>query len=379
MKRLDSLNLAGSLLVLVTTGLLPIASRPATAAEGAPPVRIGVAGLTHGHADWILGVGDRGDVEVVGIAEANRDLAQRLTGQHGLSMDLVYPDLETMLEEVRPDAVTAFGSIREHLEVVEACAPRGIHVMVEKPLAMNLQHARRMAALAKEHGIHLLTNYETTWYGTHRRLYEMIHEEKALGAIRKMVIHDGHPGPVAIGVDPEFLEWLTDPEQNGGGALIDFGCYGADLMTWLMLGERPLTVTAVTQQLQPDVYPKVEDEATVILTYPRAQGIIQASWNWPYNRKDTHVYGERGEIHALDRTRLRIRVGDGDSKEIEVPAPPVPLHDPFAYLAAVVRGEITPGPADLSSLPLNLVVVEILDAAAESAREGRRIELTPAR
>ena len=379
MQRTASLNLTGALLVLVATVLLPVASHPATAAEAAASVRIGVAGLTHGHADWILGLGERTDVELAGIAEVNQELARRLTRQHGLSMDLVYPDLETMLDAVRPDAVTAFGSIREHLEVVEACAPRGIHVMVEKPLAMNLQHARRMAALAKEHNIHLLTNYETTWYGTHRRLYEMIHQENALGAIRKMVIHDGHPGPVAIGVDPEFLEWLTDPEQSGGGALIDFGCYGADLMTWLMRGERPLTVTAVTQQLQPDVYPKVEDEATVILTYPEAQGIIQASWNWPFNRKDTHVYGERGEIHALDRTRLRVRVGDGDPKQIEVPAPPGPLDDPFAYLAAVVRGKITPGPADLSALPLNVVVVEILDAAARSAREGRRIELSPAR
>ena len=135
----------------------------------------------------------------------------------------------------------------------------------------------------------------------------------------------------------------------------------------------------MTQQLQPDVYPKVEDEATIVLTYPRAQGIIQASWNWPFSRKDTHVYGERGDIHALDAKRLRVRVGGGDPKEIEVPAPPTPLDDPFAYLAAVVRGEITPGPADLSSLPLNLVVVEILDAAALSAREGRRIELPQVR
>ena len=110
-------------------------------------------------------------------------------------------------------------------------------------------------------------------------------------------------------------------------------------------------------------------------TAAERQGIIQASWNWPYNRKDTHVYGERGDSLALDRTRLRVRLGDGDPKEIEVPAPPAPLDDPFAYLAAVVRGEITPGPADLSSLPLNLVVVEILDAAALSAREGRRIKL----
>ena len=138
--------------------------------------------------------------------------------------------------------------------------------MVEKPLAVSLDHARRMAALAREHGIHLLTNYETTWYGSNRRVYEMVHEEGALGPIRKMVVHDGHAGPVKIGVNEEFLEWLIDPDFNGAGALTDFGCYGADLMTWLMKGQRPLTVTAVTQHLQPDLYPKVDDEATIILT-----------------------------------------------------------------------------------------------------------------
>ena len=368
-----------------TLGLLLMALLAAPASWGAPAapveegrrVRVVVAGLTHTHVHWILGRADRGDIEIVGIAEANRDLARRYTERHGLSMDLVHDDLEALLERVRPDAVTAFGTIREHLAVVEACAPRGIHVMVEKPLAVSLDHARRMAALAREHGIHLLTNYETTWYGSNRRLYEMVHAEGALGAIRKMVVHDGHAGPVAIGVNEEFLEWLIDPEHNGAGALTDFGCYGADLMTWLMKGRRPLTVSAVTQHLQPDLYPKVDDEATIVLTYPGAQGIIQASWNWPFSRKDTHVYGERGYVHALDATRLRMRVGESDETHAEVSAPPAPFDDPFAYLAAVVRGVITPAPDDLSSLDLNLVVMEILDAAMESARTGRRVELEP--
>ena len=368
-----------------TLGLLLMALLAAPASWGAPAapveegrrVRVVVAGLTHTHVHWILGRADRGDVEIVGIAEANRDLARRYTERHGLSMDLVHDDLEALLERVRPDAVTAFGTIREHLAVVEACAPRGIHVMVEKPLAVSLDHARRMARLAREHGIHLLTNYETTWYGSNRRLYEMVHEEDALGAIRKMVVHDGHAGPVAIGVNEEFLEWLIDPEHNGAGALTDFGCYGADLMTWLMKGRRPLTVSAVTQRLQPDLYPKVDDEATIVVTYPGAQGIIQASWNWPFSRKDTHVYGERGYAYALDASRLRVRVGESDETQAEVPAPPAPLDDPFAYLAAVVRGEITPAPDDLSSLELNLVVMEILDAAMESARTGRRVDLAP--
>jgi predicted dehydrogenase len=351
------------------------AAAPAAAAGKEDRVRVVVAGLTHTHVHWILGRADRGDIEIVGIAEANRDLARRYTERHGLSMDLVHDDLEELLDRTRPDAVTAFGTIRDHLAVVELCAPRGIHVMVEKPLAVSLDHARRMATLARANGIHLLTNYETTWYGSNRRVYEMVHEEGSLGPIRKMVVHDGHAGPVKIGVNEEFLEWLIDPERNGAGALTDFGCYGADLMTWLMKGQRPLTVTAVTQHLQPDLYPKVDDEATIILTWPEAQGIIQASWNWPFSRKDTHVYGERGYVYALDGSRLQMRLGEGEERRAEVAPPPAPHDDPFAYLAAVVRGEITPAPDGLSSLELNLVVMEILDAAMESARTGRRVEL----
>jgi len=365
--------LAVPLALLVSAG-----ASPARGAEPARPLRIGVAGLTHSHVHGILQRAGRGDFEIVGIAESNRDLARRYLAQHGLSEKLLYPDLESMLEATAPEAVTAFGSIREHLAVVEACAPRGIHVMVEKPLAVSLEHGLRMAALAREHGIRLLTNYETTWYGSNARVRELV-EAGTLGEIRKMVVHDGHAGPVAIGVNAEFLEWLTDPVQNGGGALIDFGCYGADLMTWLMRGERPTSVTAVTQQLQPELYPKVEDEATVVLTWPRAQGIIQASWNWPYSRKDTHVYGQKGHAKTLDSTRLRVKLGDGDEQAIEAPAPRPPLDDPFAYLVAVVRGEVEPGDAGLSSLELNLTVVEILDAAKRSAETGRRVDLPASR
>ena len=71
-----------------------------------------------------------------------------------------------------------------------------------------------------------------------------------------MVVHDGHQGPKEIGVPPEFLNWLTDPAQNGAGALYDFGCYGVDLMTWLMHGETPLTVTAVVNHDKPQIYPQ---------------------------------------------------------------------------------------------------------------------------
>ncbi|RMG26906.1 MAG: gfo/Idh/MocA family oxidoreductase [Bacteroidetes bacterium] len=356
-------------LFLMGWGMMNILPAPAK------PLRVGVAGLTHGHVHWILRRAADPDIEIVGIAEPTRDLAQRLTRQYGLSMDIVYTDLKQMLDETRPDAVTAFNDIFGHLAVVEACAPRGIHVMVEKPLAVSLAHARKMHELATHYGIHLLTNYETTWYPSNHQLYQMTREAD-FGEIRKMVVHDGHQGPIEIGCNAEFLEWLTDPHLNGGGALTDFGCYGANLISWMMKGERPLSVMALTQQIKPAKYPKVDDEATIVLQYQQAQGIIQASWNWPYSRKDMEVYGTYAAAFADNRYEVRSRAAE--SKEFEkrvLKEREEPYHDPFAFFAAVIREDITLPPYDLSSLENNMLVMEILEAAKESASTGKVVKL----
>src|SRR5688572_447669 len=340
------------------------------------PVQIGIAGLSHDHVIWLLRRPARGDIEIVGIYEPNQDLAQRYAGQYNFDPGLVFNTLEGMLEAAKPEAVLAFGSIYEHLATVEACAPRGIHVMVEKPLAVSLEHALAMQALARQHGIYLLTNYETTWYASHYAAYALVHEQRLIGDIRKVVVHDGHWGPKELGCTAEFLAWLTDPVLNGGGALIDFGCYGPNLVTWLMQGEPPLSVTAVTQQLKPDIYPKVDDEATIILTYPKAQAIIQASWNWPFHRKDMEIYGQTGYVHAVDGRTLRIRAGqEKEAHVISLEPRSAPEDDPFAYLAAVIRGEIEAVEGDLSSLSNNLLVMRILEAARESAKLGKTVIL----
>ena len=261
------------------------------------------------------------------------------------------------------------------MAAVEACAPRGIHVMVEKPMATNLAHAKRMEELALKYKIHLLTNYETSWYPTTEKAYQLANDSNYLGAIRKVVIHDGHKGPKEIGVGKEFLDWLTDPVQNGGGALIDFGCYGANLMTYLMRGEQPLSVTAVTQQFKPAIYPKVDDEATIIVTYPTAQCIIQASWNWPFGRKDMEVYGETGYAFAVNNTTMRIRNNEKEpERTIQLTAKEMGVYeDPISYFADVVRGRIQVPKNGLYSLENNVTVVKILDAARESARTGKTV------
>lgn len=342
----------------------------------ANPLRIAVARLTHTHVHMLLGRPDRGDVRIVGIFEPDGAVAARYAAQYHLDRALFFSDLATMLDRTRPEAVAAFGSIREHLEVVEGAAPRGVHVMVEKPLAVSLDHARRIATLAERHRIHVLTNYETTWYPSTHAAYDVVHRDGAIGPLRKIVVHDGHPGPKEIGVPAEFLAWLTDPAENGGGALIDFGCYGANLITWLLRGAVPTTVTAVTQQIKPDVYPRVEDEATILLTYPSAQGIVQASWNWPISRKDLEVYGRTGYVHTPDGRTVRLRTSAEQPERVVTPPDrPAALSDPFAYFRAVIRGTLRMNDADLSALPNNLTVMRILEAAMESARTGRTVRL----
>jgi predicted dehydrogenase len=356
-----------------------LAARSLDAAPPQPgPLRLGIAGLSHSHVHGILGRAGT-DVRIVGIAEPNRELAGRYARRYRVDPGLLFASLEEMLAAANPEAVAAFGPTDEHRAVVEACAPRGIHVMVEKPLAFDLGEALAMQALAERHRVHLLTNLETTWYPSVHATRALV-REGAIGEIRKVVVHDGHRGPKEIGVEPEFLAWLSDPVRNGGGALTDFGCYGANLVTWLLQGEEPLAVTAVTQQVKPAVYPRVDDEATIVLAYPRAQAILQASWNWPVNRKDMEVYGDRGYVLAPDRATVLLRRGESSPEESRPPAAlPAARQDPFAFLAAVVRGELTVEPTDLSALANNVAVARILDAARESARTGRTVRLAAPR
>ena len=373
--RITGLFLAFALLA-VTFSPAEAQTTAQTTTPARTPMPVGVAGLTHDHAYGLFNALKRGDITVVGIAEPNRALAQRYADKYGFSMDIVYDDLATMLDKTHPVAVLGFGDIASHRQVVEAAAPRGIHVMVEKPLAVDPQDARAMAALAHQYHIQLLTNYETTWYATTAQAGAMVADGSQTGPIRRMVFHDGHEGPVKIGVSADFLNWLTDPVKNGGGAIVDFGCYGANLMTWLTQGQRPVSVTAITRHFQPDVYPRVDDDATIIVDYPAAQGIAEASWDWPGGRKDMEIYGVKGQIIAEDRHRMLVRGMTADSEhEIDLDERTAPYDDPFAYFRAVIEGQVKPGPYDPSSLDNNLLVVEILDAAKRSAQTGQTVKL----
>ena len=339
------------------------------------PVKVAVAGLSHGHVGWIFNRSDKKDIELVGIYETNPDLVNQFMTKYKLDKKLFFTDLNKMLDEAKPEAVSAFGAINEHIAIVRACAPKKIHVMVEKPLATTFADAKEIQKLAVQNGIQVLTNYETSWYASNQHVRDLVEQGK-LGDIRKVMVNDGHQGPKEIGVSKEFLAILTDPVKNGAGALIDFGCYGANLMTWLLKGERPLSVTAVTHQNKPEIYKDVDDEASIILQYPKAQCIIQGSWNWSFARKDMEVFGNKGYAVAVNATTVRQRFSEKTPEEtIKVDPRPAPFTDPFSVLADVIQGRLKLEKNDLYGLPVNVTVVEILETAKESAKSGKTIYL----
>ncbi len=336
-------------------------------------LKVIVAGLNHDHVHNILKAYTNNQVTIIGIAEPNKALWKKYGALYHLPDSLFSDNLQNLLKTKKPDAVLGYNEVAGHLSIVQICAPLHIPVMVEKPLAATLQQAKEIEALSKQYNSPVLVNFETTWYPSYHNVYNTVQTD-SIGKIKKMVFHDGHQGPKEIGCSPEFLSWLTDPVLNGAGALNDFGCYGADLMTWLMHGQRPIAVTAVTRHYKPDVYPKVDDDATIIVEYPAATGLIEGSWNWPFSIKDMEVFCERGYLHALDNTSITSRKREKILGSEQAAALPAPINDPIAYLTAVLHHQLT-ATDDLCSLPVNMIVMEILDAAKRSAASGKRIVL----
>lgn len=334
--------------------------------------KVGIAGLNHDHIHLILNEYRNGNVNIVGIAEPDKKLWAKFGKMYGVPDSLFFEDLKTMCVARKPVIVLGYNAVGKHIDIVETCAPMGISVMVEKPLAATLEQAKRMEFLALRYYINLLTNYETTWYPSVQSAYNTIKAD-SVGMIRKMVFHDGHQGPREIGCSEDFLTWLTDPVLNGAGALNDFGCYGADMMTWMMQGQKPIAVTAVARHYKPSVYPKVEDDVTIIVEYPNATGMIEASWNWPFGIKDMEVFGAKGYIHTFDKDSLEVRINN-DVKSFKAPALPSPADAPVPYFTAALKTPLK-FRNDRSSLKNNMIVMLILDAAKRSIKEGKRIVL----
>jgi len=334
-------------------------------------LKVAVVGLSHDHAHGIMKEYQQQKVILLGIVETDQNLIKRYQNAYDIPPDLFYTSLTELLQKKKPDAVLAYNPISAHIDVARICLPLKIPVMVEKPLATTLKDAQEMAQLSRVNNTLLLTNFETTWYGSNQTLKAEI-SKSDFGSIKKMIAKDGHNGPKEIGCSKEFLEWLTNPVKNGGGALMDFGCYGANLMTWLQDGKKPIAVTAITRNFKPQIYPKVDDDATIILEYEHATGIIEASWDWSYGIKDFQVYGENKSYYAANGDTLFENKSTTKKETVAIVAT---YYDNYlVYLKDAIQGKISTK-NDLSSLENNVIVVAILEAAKKSAKTGKKVIL----
>lgn len=349
----------------------------------AAPLQVGIVGLVHGHVAAFLGGGQmtpaggilaRPDVRLVGIVEPDQKLFDAYARRYHLSPSLRFNSIAEMVRSAHPQAALVFTATSDHRRVVQECAALGLNVMMEKPLAFSYADALAMQQAAQKAHIHVLVDFETSWYASNAEAVRML-QTGAIGSLVKAVIRDGHQGPKEIGVQPEFLQWLTDPAKNGDGALTDFGCYGPDLVTAMLGGELPVSVTAVTKRIKPDVYPNVDDEADIILNYRSSVAIVQASWVWPFSIKQMDLYGRTGYAKALDPAHLKVRLQKDAVGAVKSGQPlAAPYDDPLHYLEAVLDGSVQEGDS-MSSLKTNVTVTEILDAARQSAQTGKTIPL----
>lgn len=334
-------------------------------------VRVAVIGLDHDHVWGVLrDIAAEPQADMVAIAEPDSALVNKAKAQVPASVHF-YSDYVRMLDVAKPEAVFITTENDRHLAILRECARRHIHVSTEKPMATNAADAREMERLADQAGIKLMVNYWNAWAASSQELFRRV-KAGEIGPIQKIIVQYGHQGPKEIGVSPQFGGWLYDPTKNGGGVLMDFGCYGAEWALWLK--GRPTRVYATARTLKTDQHNRVEDDATVVLDYPDATVIIEPSWDWPYGMDRVYVFGTKGSLMATGSTLFsRVHSTQNQATPDGDPVTLTPLpHDksnPASYLVERIESNLPI--EDPLSAQMNVQVMEILDAAKKSIRSGR--------
>jgi predicted dehydrogenase len=352
---------------------VPSGARPA---QDAAKTRVAVVGLDHDHVWGLLtDISKEPLAELVAIADPDPALVSRAKKQVPETVKF-YSDYVQMLDQVKPEAVIVATANDRHLEILRECAKRHIHYSTEKPMATSAAEAKEMERLADAAGIKLMVNYWNAWVAPTHTIFHKVNAGE-LGPVQKIIVQYGHRGPKEIGITKQFASWLYDPKKNGGGAIMDFGCYGAELSLWLK--GRPTRVFATTRKLKTEQHNEVDDDATIVLEYPDATAILQASWDWPYTKEQVEVFGPKGSLLA-GHDNLLFRSPEAHGPNVALNGEAVALDpisretsNPISYLVDCIRNN-KPIENPLGA-KLNVQVMEILDAARESARTGRAVEL----
>jgi len=343
------------------------------------PYKIAVIGLVHSHAWGRLRTMVQGkSAQLVGVAEPNEELRAEAK-KAGVADDLLFTDYRKMLEQTKPNIVWAFVENNRHLEIARVCAPLHINLIFEKPLASTYADAKQMQSLAAQYKIRIMTNYQMAWWPTNYAAKNAA-DHGEIGKVYRLRGIVGHGGPGSNGVRNKiFFDWLTDPEKNGAGALMDFGCYNALWSVWYL--GMPTSVYATAQHLRPERFPKVEDSATLVFTYPNASAVFEASWDLPRGFQDLEVFGlssDSGTPEQAPGSLYMTQSGVEWRKGKETkPLTVTPLADeesePIAYMVSRIKAD---KPIEgLTAIDINVDVIHLIELAKESIQTGRAVKV----
>ncbi len=298
--------------------------------------RIATLGLHHDHA-WsnMEELVATGRAELVAAADNDPELLEQYRSRFS---GKTYESYESMLENEDLDAVYIFASNKLCEDLTVMAAERGLHCLVEKPMASTFSGAKRMLAAAEENSIRLMINWPFAWWPQLRHGIAMA-QAGELGQIWQVKYRAAHQGPVELGCSRQFCEWLYDAELNGAGALMDYCCYGAVLAD-VILG-RPEKVTGIKISTGLKLDFSLEDNAILVLSYPHALATSEASWTQIGNLTSygTTIYGSEGTVHIEPDHGGRILLANKEHPDgIALEIPPQPQHLQNAslhFLAAI--------------------------------------------
>ena len=358
--------------------------------------RVGIIGFGHMHINHVAELyGAHPQVEWVGCADT-RPLCPELrvapyTRQWNLNhlveklgLPRIHDDYREMLHKESPDIVIVSCENAQHAPVVEACAKAGAHVCVEKPMAASLDDARRMGRACEAAGTTMVVNWPVTWLPAVRKAKTLL-EDGIIGRVLELKCRVGHTGPLGpaaahAGVC-ETAAPMTGPERAatwwhqraaGGGALLDFCCYGAMLARWY-IGEAARSVLGMCSNLD-SPWAEAEDNAALLVRFSQAMAVLEGSWLTRHNGEPAGpiVYGTTGTlIVEFDSPEAGVRVERGHQKTEIIPAEPLPQGRTNVAEELIHHLETGESVHPTLQIGFNLETMAILDAGIRSAATGK--------
>jgi len=266
------------------------------------------------------------------VAPYTREWNKRFA-QEKLGVGRIYDDYRAMLAQEELDIAIVTSENAQHPDVVEACAAAGVHVCVEKPMAASLSDALRMARAVQAAGTELVVNWPLTWSPAARKAKALI-EEGIIGRVLEVKWRAGHTGPLGPsaahqGVN-QTAEPMSGPERAatwwhqsaaGGGAMLDFCCYGA-LVSYWYIGQPAVGALGLKANLDSH-WGDAEDNAVIVVRFPDAMALLEGSWTTLDHGVPTGpiVYGTTGTL-VVDRRDdapvVRLERGHGQTTVYDV-------------------------------------------------------------